>query len=397
MKKYIFSIAMMLAFKAGFSQTMTASIGIGTTPNSIKIYLKPSATIPAANISTLQFNVGLPSTIVPAPSLSIVTNNIAGVSSWIIDPPYVENGYWNYNIQTASAGYNIACTANTEFQAMELSFSGGPSGTYANTAHLVTLPDGGALGTSSALFLCTGLQINSNGQALYHAHDANVIVANGDSYFQTIHNSVVNGPLGTFTSYAKLVTGVVLPVKFLSFTAVKVNDNGKLNWTVDGETSTTDRYEVERSFNGLDFTKFATVAPKNNGQPSNAYELSDVNVSSLRSSGIIYYRVRQVDKDGKFTYTEVRSIRLNNKGIAVNVYPNPVKDIAKVTLDLVEPTDVIIRVNDAAGKQIEAISLKGNKGLNIQRINMSGLAAGVYQLNIIAGTETKTISVVKAL
>ena len=73
---------------------MQASIGAGGSANNIKVYLRADVTQPAAVISTLQFNVGIPSSVTPVPTLALISNSIAGVT-WIIDPPYIENGYLN--------------------------------------------------------------------------------------------------------------------------------------------------------------------------------------------------------------------------------------------------------------------------------------------------------------
>lgn len=126
MKKIFFTIISVLALETGFGQTMQASIGAGGSANNIKVYLRADVTQPAAVISTLQFNVGIPSSVTPVPTLALISNSIAGVT-WIIDPPYIENGYLNYNIYNAQAGYNLNVTNNVEFEAMELSFTGGAS------------------------------------------------------------------------------------------------------------------------------------------------------------------------------------------------------------------------------------------------------------------------------
>ena len=197
------------------------------------------------------------------------------------------------------------------------------------------------------------------------------------------------------TDHLLPLSNVPVPVKFTSFTATKKENTAVLNWWVDNESSITDRYEVERSLNGTDFIKAATVAAKNNGLTSNGYTLTDLNISAYRASGVIYYRIKQVDKDGKFVYTEIRSVRLD-KGIAIGVYPNPVKESANVSIDLDEAADVVIAVTDAAGKEVQKIQLQGNKGLNVKKINMSNLAAGTYMFKVTAGADIKTISVVKA-
>jgi hypothetical protein len=192
------------------------------------------------------------------------------------------------------------------------------------------------------------------------------------------------------------VTNVPLPVKFNGFSAIKRDNDGLLTWSVEQESHLTDRYEIERSFNGVDFSTFTTVAPKNNGLSANTYTLTDANLSSLRAAaGIIYYRIKQYDKDGKYVYSEIRSIRLDNKSFAVGIYPNPVVDQAVLSIDLTENEAISILVIDAAGKQVQQIQMQGVKGLNIKKVNMAAMASGTYQFKVRTSSEVKNLSVVK--
>ncbi len=208
--------------------------------------------------------------------------------------------------------------------------------------------------------------------------------------------TTLSGPSGS-TLYLMDLVNVPVPVKFNGFTAVKKEADGLLTWSVENESAITERYEVERSFNGTDFTKIATVAPKNNGFGSNTYTLTDANLAGLRSAGVIYYRIKQTDRDGKFVYSEIRSIRLDGRGFAVGIYPNPVKDVTTVNIDLVEDTDVLISITDAAGKQVKQVQVQGFKGPNARKVDLSGFASGTYVFKVSAGIEQKTISVVKGL
>lgn len=192
------------------------------------------------------------------------------------------------------------------------------------------------------------------------------------------------------------LTNVPVPVKFNGFSAVKRDNDGMLTWAVENESPITDRYEIERSFNGLDFSKFATVNPKNNGLTANTYNLTDANLSNLRtSSGVIYYRIKQIDKDAQYVYSEIRSIRLDSKGFSVGVYPNPVKDVAVLSIDLLDNETVSLVIIDAAGKQVQQMQIQGARGLNVKKVSMGAFASGTYQFKVRTATEVKTISVVK--
>ena len=188
----------------------------------------------------------------------------------------------------------------------------------------------------------------------------------------------------------------VLPVKFVSFTAVKTNNDVLLKWVVENETEQTDRYEIERSFNGTSFNKL-TVIKINPVGVGHSYHFTDPNVGSTDVKSI-FYRIKQVDKDGKETYTEIR--RLNNeqeKEVYITVYPNPVNDIAVVNVFLATAENISFSVSDATGKIIRnKISMNGVDGANKKLIDTRNLKAGTYYIKIYSQNISQTVSFIKA-
>ena len=205
MKIFAFIFAVLLTIN-GFSQSMYASLGEGSSQNRIKIYLKPDQTQAKCVFSTLQFNIALPATISPIPTVSIVSSVFPGVV-WKVDSGYIEGGYINFNIYTGNVGYALPITANVEFVAMEVTFENGPAGLHSNAAHLVTLPDGGKMGNSLALYYCTG-SMSSDGSNLYYARDANVIISNAFSYRGM--NNHQGSAIGTTPSFARFAPSIAL-------------------------------------------------------------------------------------------------------------------------------------------------------------------------------------------
>ena len=191
------------------------------------------------------------------------------------------------------------------------------------------------------------------------------------------------------------LTSLILPIKFADFTATKKANDGILNWSAENESNLTATYEIERSFNGVDFKKFELVAPKNNGLSSNDYTLTDFNLSSLKSSGVIYYRIKQIDVDGKFVYSVIRTLVLEPSKSLISVSPNPVKDITSVRFNLEKEELISMLLIDANGKQIQQLQVQGIKGLNNKTISMANLSSGTYQLIVKTNAEIKTISIVK--
>jgi hypothetical protein len=207
--------------------------------------------------------------------------------------------------------------------------------------------------------------------------------------------TTLNTPISGGTLYYMDLLQVPLPVKFTGFTATKNVDAALLNWSVESENANTDRYEVELSTNGVEFSKFITVAPLNNGRSSNSYTTTKSSLSAIRSNGVIYFRIKQIDKDGAFVYSVIKSVRLDGKAFAINAFPNPVKQFTKLTIDLIDNAPINITIVDAAGKQVESMQIQGIKGLNVKNINMGAFASGSYVIKVQAGAELKTIPVVK--
>ncbi|MBI3882700.1 MAG: T9SS type A sorting domain-containing protein [Sphingobacteriales bacterium] len=204
-----------------------------------------------------------------------------------------------------------------------------------------------------------------------------------------------NGPQDYSTSgFSSFSIGAIsLPVKFTSFSAVKNNNAALLSWSVSNEDANTKEYQVQRLVpNGGDFTSIATVAVKA-GNGSNEYTYTDATISSV-ATGTIYYRIKQIDKDGQFVNSEICKIDVGIQG--VKVYPNPVKDDASVTFSLSEASQVSITVSNTVGADLQQSTHQGTKGANKFTVNMNGFAAGNYIIKVKVGTQVETFSVIKA-
>ncbi len=115
----------------------------------------------------------------------------------------------------------------------------------------------------------------------------------------------------------------VLPVEWISFEAIKRESTVLLLWSTATETNN-DRFEVERSADALNFTKINEIPGAGTTDLQQNYE--DVDSNPL--SGHNYYRIKQVDFDGNFSYTDIRSVLFEdaNAGFNAKIYPNPSKE-----------------------------------------------------------------------
>src|SRR5690606_10958019 len=122
---------------------------------------------------------------------------------------------------------------------------------------------------------------------------------------------------------------IPLPVELVYFTASVRNNQAHLEWLTASELDN-DRFEIERSSDARRFEKIGTVKGKGTTSLETKYQFTD----RTPVEGTVYYRLKQVDHDGQFAYSNV--IAVTAKGLAreltTQAYPNPFRDNIKVTL-----------------------------------------------------------------
>ncbi len=180
-----------------------------------------------------------------------------------------------------------------------------------------------------------------------------------------------------------MAEGVPLPVKLSSFTAAVVNNQNQLNWSTASESNNAG-FEIESSQDGLSFNKIGFVASKSSNSNGNlSYSYQD----KLAAAGTTYYRLKQVDLDGKFNYSDVKAISNKLAANSISVFPNPTTDFVQVSgLDM---DGVSVDVFNSSGKKV-------NAKVNADKVSLAGLANGIYLLKISKdGKVLKTTKVVK--
>jgi hypothetical protein len=328
----------------------------------------------AVNISTLQFDLAIPATVDPKPTATVVSNAF-GVA-WITNDNATESGYYHYFIQTSISPLVIDLTTN-EFEAMEVEFSASPLNI--NDVTLLTLPLGGASG--KALFYFTSSNINSDGSNLYYSRPG-VIATNGFSY---------NSDASAGNAISSVVFGT-LPVKFLSFYALKSGDAAKLTWTVNDDANN-EYFQVERSLDGRKYANLTRVEALANGKDINTYTATDP-VLSKQGAKSLYYRIKQIDRNGGSIYSLVRILNVDNNS-PLSLYPNPARTTTKLILDAPQAGKAAIILRDAAGKQVQLINMQLVKGINQKDLNVSALPSGDYNVTLVSEGLTQTIKLSK--
>lgn len=164
----------------------------------------------------------------------------------------------------------------------------------------------------------------------------------------------------------------VLPVHLLSFKGLLINKTTNLHWTVADELNFKS-YIIEWSGDGEKFQTVGIVDAKGTNNGSISYSFQHGNTVA----GNNYYRLKMVDKDGRFQYSPIRMV-IVGKTISLNIYPNPAQQFLTVDLNGTLNPQTEIVVTDPAGKEVKRLNPTGNT-LNISLQNCS---QGLYIVSL---------------
>jgi hypothetical protein len=187
-----------------------------------------------------------------------------------------------------------------------------------------------------------------------------------------------------------------VPVNLLYFTGNKLGNINKLNWTTLTEQNNIG-FELQRSADGNNFSKIGFINAANNGNSNNSNSYQFIDEQPLKGNN--YYRLKQMDKDGKFNLSNI--VLLKGNSIAeltiTEVYPNPVKNNITIKIHSPKAEKANVVITDATGKVILQQNCALTQGVNNIKMQMSSIAKGNYLLKVIcaSGCESKTIKVIK--
>jgi hypothetical protein len=175
-----------------------------------------------------------------------------------------------------------------------------------------------------------------------------------------------------------LIGGIVLPVRLIEFSASLDQDQDvSLQWKVAEQVNIT-RYEIERKLNGNNFENIGVVNA--NSQNEFTYQFTD----PYTSSGSFFYRLKIIEQDGSFTYSNVVKIILSAKN-HVKLYPVPASEKIMIQTTGELYVNSFATIIDNSGRVISKQLIKNNT----ESINISRLANGIYYLMLKDGTSLK--------
>lgn len=172
-----------------------------------------------------------------------------------------------------------------------------------------------------------------------------------------------------------------LPVTLLNFEAHAAGKDVQLGWQTGSETNNKG-FEIERSADAAEFTPVQFVAGKHNSTSTAAYAATDVN--AFNAAPVLYYRLKQLDLDGRCTYSQTVKVSRDRVIPAhVNLYPNPADLQVNISLRSEATGQAQVTVSDISGKTVYTQSIELQAGDNLHRsAELDRLPGGMYFLEV---------------
>jgi hypothetical protein len=167
-------------------------------------------------------------------------------------------------------------------------------------------------------------------------------------------------------------TQSILPVNITSFTGNKTSNGVQLNWATASEINN-NRFDVTRSTNNIDFKTIGSVASKGNSLQTNNYTYTDLQPAS----GFNYYRLNQVDIDGKTTISSTVAINIDN--LVKTVFSLMVSgNNLNYTINSATATKATLQLFNMAGRNVYSKAIDVRVGVNNGNIAINELQHGIY-------------------
>jgi hypothetical protein len=363
--------------------------GTNTVTLNSPVSIGSAATLTNGIINTtsanyLNFNAG--SSVSGASSASYVDGPVRKTGSTAFDFPTGNNSIYR---PIAMSAPNVAADAFTA-QYFNAAQPYGDEVTFASPLYTVSACEYWTLdrtiGTSDVA-VTLGWNSADCPQDAYVTDPSSLVVARWDGSAWVSHGNggtTGNAATGTvsssaaITSFSPFALGTTspvnpLPVEWLSFACSKTSTGTvKLTWITASE-SNSDYFSIEKSKDGLSFQSIGKTKASGTTNNTNRYIYEDSSINSGRA----YYRLKQVDLDGKFEYSEVCYVNSPVEEYTLKIYPNPGSNTVYIDLDGEEALSFSVLNN--LGQKLSVPSYDGDAK---KVLDTSNLTAGFYIIEV---------------
>lgn len=230
------------------------------------------------------------------------------------------------------------------------------------------------------------LNITSGGGLSLDAFSCIFSSCPGETFF---YGDAAAGP-GTGLSTESSVATVPLPIELGNFTGWAETKTNVLKWVTQSEENSSS-FEVERSTDSENFERVGVVNAAGNSAQAITYGFVDENPAT----GLNYYRLKMVDLDGTYEYSNIIQIKRTGKS-TIKAFPNPFTNNVSLQLAALESGQAQFSVFDITGKQVMAREIAVQSGISNIDLGLGSLAEGTYIVKaLLPGSEVLTTKIIK--
>jgi hypothetical protein len=202
--------------------------------------------------------------------------------------------------------------------------------------------------------------------------DGSTINNSAEITFDGAYAITTNSAMNTIVS---AIPSGPLPVTWVSFDAKSKDKKASLTWSVNNEINV-ETYEIEHSKDGIQFKSLESMpAILNKKQFIKAYNF----LHAEPHTGVNYYRIRQIDYDGRYTYSAIKSVEIDHDADELRIFPNPSGDVIWLNYTVENLHEQHISILNSQGKIVRNLP---SSILEDKNIDISGLPSGSYILQI---------------
>jgi hypothetical protein len=351
--RYIFVCSLMFILSLPHSKinAQNVNIELKNTGSVLEVWLTPKAAY-SGFITSLNFtiswdaayNVDLLKTGSEIVHMSSIPLQVAGN----VAKTTLTNGGRKYRVYSSSGGSNkITLTPNAAFKVMSIAV---PKTSYVPVGQFSI------------------------------SNDAFTTGKNFNYYFE------ITGIDYTGTTTSSATTVDILPLELVSFKGVEQNNSAYLTWKTANEINFS-HFEVERS---TDAKTWSSISEIKGGNREGVYSLADE--KAFAESNIVLYRLKMVNQDATFKYSNV--VSLEHKALAnkpIKIFPNPTRDNLQLIIDAPKDAVQTVDIMDISGKIWLHTTINVQKGQNQQSIDIRDLPSGTYFLSTLTDKKVKEV------
>jgi hypothetical protein len=331
-------------------------IAYTATPTWVKVTASFTATTSVADLEVINATAVASGNDLGLDDISL---NICGSQVASSGPATVQPG------NSAALSFSVTDASQTHtWYKLQLSTNSGASFTD------ITAPaQGSYIGNTLTVNYNTGI-VNAG----MNGHKYRMVVA-------TTQAGLVDPSCNYFNDFTLVVPdGGPLPVSLIAFNGKHNNGVSTLDWQTSQEWNSS-HFDVLRSLDGRDFKSVATLDAAGNSNTLKNYTFNE----NISGSGYVYYRLRQVDVDGKSTLSDIVRLRLgNSKEVSFDLYPNPFVDNLNASFTAGKNANATLVIRNINGQVLFTKTINVIKGSNtVQLNNLPVLSRGMYHVSIL--------------